>query len=94
MEQWRVDQRRDNKDIHRHVARQAGVADFLRNAEPAVDFHRPGVAPFHLGQELRRILLLQQNAVHAAAPKIDRERQAHGSSADDDDFCVQVRDLT
>ena len=89
MKQRRLDQRRDNKDIHRHVAREAGVADLLRDAEPAVDFHCAGVAPLHFRQELRRILLLQQDAAHAAAAKIDREGQAHGSGADNDDFCVQ-----
>ena len=76
MKQRRFDQRRDNEDIHRRVAREAGVANFLRDAEPAVNFHGAGVAPFHLGQELRRVLLLQQDAAHAAAAKIDRERQA------------------
>ncbi len=94
MQQRRLDQRRDDEHVHRHVARKAGGADFLRNAEAAVDFHGAGVAPLHLGQELRRVLLLDQHAAHAAAPEIDGERQAHGSGADDDDFGVQVRDLT
>src|SRR5262249_39432209 len=32
MKQRRLDQRRDDKDIHRHIARKAGVADFLHDA--------------------------------------------------------------
>ena len=58
---------------------------------PPVDFHGAGVAPLHLRQELRRVLLLEQNAAHAAAAKIDRQRKPDRPGADDDDLRVQFR---
>ena len=91
MQQRRLDQRGDDEHIHRHVAREAGIADFLRDAEPAVDLHGAGVAPLHLGQKLRRVLLLEQDAAHAAAAKIDGEREPDRAGADNDDLRVQLR---
>ena len=90
MQQRRLDQRRDDEYVHGHVARKSGVADFLRDAEPAVDLHGARVAPLHLGQELRCLLLLQKNAPHAAAAEVDRERQADGASADNNDLRIQL----
>ena len=89
MQQRRLGERRDDEHVHRHVARKAGVADFLHDAEAAVDFHGAGVAALHLGQELRRFFLLEQDAAHAAAAEVDGERQADGSGADDDDLGIQ-----
>ena len=64
--------------------------NFLRDAEPAVDLHGAGVAPLHLGQKLRRVLLLEQDAAHAAAAKIDGEREPDRAGADNDDLRVQL----
>ena len=65
-----------------------GVADLLRDAHAPVDFHGARVAALHLRQELRRVFLLEENAAHAAAAEIDRERQPHRSGADNDDLGV------
>ena len=90
MQQRRLDQRGDDEHVHRHVARKTGIADLLRDAEPAVDFHGAGIAPLHFRQELRRVLLLEQDAAHAAAAKIDGERKPDRAGADNDDLRVQL----
>ena len=66
-----------------------GVADLLRDAEPTVDLHGAGVTPLHLGEELGRFFLFEENAADAATAKIDRQRQANGSRAHNDDLGVQ-----
>ena len=55
-----------------------------------VDLHGAGVAPLHLRQKLRRVLLLDQRAAHAAAAKIDGEREPDRAGADNDDLRVQL----
>ena len=64
---------------------------FSREAEPAVDFHGAGVAALHLGQELRRLFLLEEGAAHAALAEIDGERQADRAGADDENLCIQTK---
>ena len=67
--------------------RQAGGADAVGKPHAAEDFHGAGVAPLHLGQELRCLLLLDQRAAHAAHAEIDGERQPHRTGADDQNPC-------
>ena len=90
MQQRRLDERGDDEHVHGHVARKSGVADFLRDADAAIDFHGAGVAPLHLGQKLRRVFLLEQNAAHAAPAQVDGERQTHGAGADDENLRIQA----
>ena len=90
MQQRRLDQRRDDEHVHGHVARKPGIADLLRDAEPPVDFHGAGVAPLHFWQELRRVLLLEQDAAHAPAAEIDGEREPDRPGTDNDDLRVQT----
>jgi hypothetical protein len=73
----RLDQRRHDENIHRHIARKTCVTYFLCNSKPAVDLHCAGVAPFHLGEELRRRFLFEENAAHAPTTKTDRQGQAN-----------------
>ena len=86
----RLDQRRDDEHVHRRIAREAGVADFFRQPEPAINLHGAGVAALHLGQELRRVLLLDQDAAHATPAEVDRERQADRAGADNDDLVSTI----
>ena len=83
MQERRLQDRGDDEHVHRAFGRQAGGADAVGEPHATVDFHGAGVAPFHLGQELRGLLLLDQRAAHAAHAEIDGERQAHWPSADD-----------
>ncbi len=78
--------RQDNKDIHRDVRAQARGADLVRNSKAAEDLHGAGVAALHLGQELRRFLLLDQNAANAAPAEIVRQSEADRTGADDENL--------
>ena len=69
---------------------KAGGADLLRDAHAAVDFHGAGVAALHLRQKLRRRLLLDHHAAHAAKPQVDGQRQAGGAGADDENLGVHL----
>ena len=66
--------------------RQPGGADFLGEPHAPVDFHGARVAALHLRQELRRVLLLDQHAAHAAPAEIDGERQPDRAGADDENL--------
>ena len=88
----RFDQRGDDEHIHRAVRREAGGADALGKAHPAEHFHGAGIAALHLGQELRRLLLLDQHARDAAHAEINRERQPDGTGADNEDLGVDHDD--
>ena len=83
VQQRRLQDRGDDEDVHRALRRQAGGADAVGEPHAAVDFHGAGVAPLHLGQELRGLLLLDQGAAYAAQAEIDGEGQAHRTGADD-----------
>ena len=69
-------------------ARQSGGADFFRQPHAPVDFHGARVAPFHLRQELRRFLLLDQRAGNAAQAEIDGQGQSGRAGADDEDGSI------
>ena len=73
------------------ASRKAGITNFLRQPHAAVDFHGAGVAPLHLGQKLRRVLLLKQDAAHTAAAKVDCERYPYGPGADNDYLGIHCR---
>lgn len=92
MQQRRLNQRRDNEHVHGRVTRETGVADFLRDAQPTVNFHGSGIAALHLGQELRGVFLLKQDAVHPAATKIDSERKPYWTSANNNDLSIHRAD--
>src|SRR6266849_10329024 len=82
MEKRRFDDRGDDEDVHRAMGRQAGGTDAVREPHAAENFHGAGIAPLHLGKELRRFLLLDERAAHAAQPEIDREGQPDRARAD------------
>ena len=71
MEKWGLYQRSNDEHIHRAVSWKAGVTDLLGETQPPIDLHSTGIASFHLGQELRRLLLLDQHTAHPLFPKID-----------------------
>ncbi len=83
MQQRRLQDRGDDEHVHRAFRRQAGGADAVGEPHAAEDFHGPGVAALHLGQELRRLLLLDERAAHAAHAEIDGEGEPHRPRADD-----------
>jgi hypothetical protein len=90
MQQRRINQGRDDEYVHRAIARKSGVANFGRNAHPAIDLHGTGVAPLHFRKKLRGILLFKQRATHASPTQVNGERQTHGAGADDDNLCIQT----
>src|SRR5262252_1647147 len=70
------------------MRRQPRGTDAVREPHAAEDFHGAGIAPFHLGKELRRFLLLDERTGHAAQAEIDRERQPDRTRADDENLRV------
>ena len=60
--------------------------NFFREAQPPKDLHGAGVAALHLGQELRRFLLFDQNTANAAPAEIERQGQADRTGADDENL--------
>jgi hypothetical protein len=74
------------------MRREAGGADALGKAHAAEYFHGAGIAALHLGQELRRLFLLDHHARDAAHAEINRERQPDGTGADDEDLGVDHDD--
>src|SRR5712692_4119437 len=75
------------------MGRQAGGTDAVCEPHAAEDFHGAGIAPLHLGKELRCFLLLDERAAHAAQPEIDREGQPDRTRADDENLGVDHGDL-
>src|SRR2546425_169167 len=61
-----------------------GGADLVDDSHAPEDFHGARIAPFHLRQELRRFLLLDQRAAHPAHAEIDGERKTDRAAADDE----------
>ena len=78
----RLVHRQRDVHVHRHVGGQPGRPDLRGQPHPPEDLHRPGVAPLHLRQELRRGLPVDQRAVDAAASEIDGQGEADRSRAD------------
>ena len=91
MQQRRLNQGRDDKYVHRAIARKSGSANFIRNSHPAIDFHGAGVAPLHFRKKLRGCFLLKQYATHASPAQVDCERQPDGASADDENLRIQSK---
>ena len=88
MQERRLDQREHDEHVHRAARRQAGRAHFLRDSHAPVDLHAAGIAALHLGEELRRLLLLDDGASNAAQAEIDGERQAGRAGTDDENLGV------
>src|SRR6266850_718880 len=88
MQERRLNQREDDEHVHRDVLAQAGGADLVRDSHAPEDFHGARIASLHLRQELRRFLLLDQRAAHAAPAEIDGERKADRTAADDEYLLV------
>src|SRR6266849_5529199 len=88
MEKRRFEDRSDDEDVHRAMGRQAGGTDAVCEPHAAEDFHGAGIAPLHLGKKLRRFLLLDERAAHAAQPEIDRKGQPDRARADDKNLGV------
>jgi hypothetical protein len=67
---WQADDRglghgRRQKYVHGRAARQPGIADFFCDAQPAIDFHGPGITALHLGELDGVFVALNQRATHA-----------------------------
>jgi hypothetical protein len=90
MQQRWLNQGRDDEYVHWAIARKSGVANFGRNAHPAINLHGAGVAPFHLREKLRGILLFKQRATHASPTQVNGKRQTHGAGADDENLSIQT----
>src|SRR5258706_7418919 len=88
MEQRRFEDRSDNEDIHRAMGWQAGGTDAVCEPHAAEDFHGAAIESLHLGKKLRRFLLLDERAAHAAQSQIDRRRQPDRPRADDENVSV------
>ncbi len=86
--QRRIDDRRDDKDVHRAVRRQPHRANAVGKTHATVDLHRARVAPLHLRQKLRRVLLLDERAAHPAHAEIDGERQPRRAPADNENIGI------
>ncbi len=86
--QRRLDHGEDDEHIHRTMRRKSGGADPFGQAHAAVDLHGPRVAALHLGQELGRLLLLDQRAAHALLAQGDSERQPGRTGTDDENLGV------
>src|SRR3989441_8964497 len=84
MQERGLGQRQDDEHVHRDVVAQAGGADLVDDSHAPEDFHGARIAPFHLRQELRRFLLLDQRAAHPAHAEIDGERKTDRAAADDE----------
>src|SRR5262249_35056400 len=70
------------------MRRQPRGTKAVREPHAAGDFHGAGNAPFPLGEELRRFLLLYERGGHDAQAEIDRERQPDRTRADDENLRV------
>jgi hypothetical protein len=67
------------------LRRQANVADLRRQAEPAKNFHGSGRDLIALDiRRLARFAQLSDRDIDPAPGEVDGERQADGSSADDE----------
>ena len=84
----RLVHRQDQVHVHRHVGAQAGRAHLRGEAHAAEDLHGARVAALHLGQELRRVLALDERAAHARLAERDGERQSDRSGSDDEDLGI------
>src|SRR3989442_10378888 len=84
VQEWGLGQRQDDEHVHRNVVAQAGGADLVDDSHAPEDFHGARIASLHLRQELRRFLLLDQRAAHAAPAEIDGERKTDRTAADDE----------
>jgi hypothetical protein len=71
------------------VCGQPGATDFLGNSHAPVDFHRTSVGMLHLRQELRFLLLLDQNAANPPLAEINCERQPDRSGTDDQNVSME-----
>src|SRR5713101_3993221 len=84
----RFDDRSDDEDVHWAMGRQAGGTDAICERHASEDFHGAGIASLHLGKELRRFLLLDEDTAHAPQPEIDRKGQPNRARADDENLGV------
>src|SRR5207249_3111061 len=84
VQEWGLGQRQDDEHVHRNVVAQAGGADLVDDSHAPEDFHGARIASLHLRQELRRFVLLDQRAAHAAPAEIDGERKTDRTAADDE----------
>ena len=92
-QRW-FDERQHDEDVHGTMRRKAGGANLLGNAHAPVDLHRAGITALHLRQELRRILLLDDNRAHATQSEVDGERQPGRARADDENLCIHAKSRT
>src|SRR5215831_16117217 len=86
-----LDDRGDDEDVHWAMGRQAGATDAICEPHAPEDFHGAGVAPLHLGKELRRFLLLDERTAHAAQPEINRKGQSDRARPDDENLGIGHR---
>jgi hypothetical protein len=88
--QRRLDQRQHDEDVHGAMRGESGGANLVGDAHAPVDLHGASVATLHLGEKLRRLLLLNDGAAHAAPPEIDRQGQAGRTRSDNENLCVHT----
>jgi hypothetical protein len=81
----------DDEHVHGVVPGESCATDLFRQAHAAVDLHGAGVATLHLGQELRRVLPLDQHAAHAPLAQIYCQGEAHRARPHHEDLGVQCR---
>ena len=77
-----------DEDVHGDAAVEPGRADLLGKAHAPIDLHGAGVAALHLGQELGRLLLLDEGAADALEAERDGERQPDRPCPDDQNLRV------
>src|SRR5207302_6088655 len=69
---------------------QPGVADLAGEPHASENLHAARIHALHLGQELRRFLLLDERTAHAAQAEIDRKREADRAGTNDEDLGVHL----
>ena len=71
------------------VGRQAQRANLVRETEPAIVLHRPGLRGVRLGVERSVGLGVDEQRADAATPELDCEHQPARPASDDQDVDLQ-----
>jgi len=88
LEERRLNQRQHDEHIHRDVAREPGGADLFGEPHAPENLHAARIHALHLGEELRRLFLLDEHATHTAQAEIDREREPNRAGTNDEDLGI------
>ncbi len=90
MHERRFDERQHDEDVHGTMRGKTGGANLLDNTHAPVDLHGPGVAALHLREELRRILLLDDDRAHTAESEVDGKGQSGRTRPDDENLGIHA----